>query len=65
MKSPYKTRCIIAGIAAALALSSCAINVSVRELRLEFRATAVPAPKLKLGPPKAPPAKERIMNWPE
>jgi hypothetical protein len=61
MKSPSKTRCIAASFAAALALSSCASSVSVREFRIEFRAAAHPAPKPK-AQPKAPPAKKRVFN---
>ena len=56
-----KTRCIAAGVAAALALGSCSISVSIRELRVELFPAAVPAPKPK-PQPKAPPAKERIVN---
>ena len=57
-----KTRCIAAGVAAALALGGCAIDVSICKLHVEFRAAAAPAPNPKPRP-KALPAKERLMNW--
>jgi hypothetical protein len=57
-----KTRCIAAGVAAALTLGSCAISVSIRELHVELCPAAAPAPKPQ-PLPKAPPVKERVINW--
>jgi hypothetical protein len=57
-----KTGCI-AALAAALALSSCAISdfsVNIGEIHIEFD-FATPAPKPE-PQPKAPPEKERVMN---
>ena len=58
-----KTRCIAAGVAAALTLDSCSISdfsVNIGEIHLEF-GTAAPAPKPE-PQPKAPPAEERVLN---
>ena len=48
-------------LTAALALGSCAISVSIRELHIELCPAAAPAPKPQ-PQPKAPPAKKRIFK---
>ena len=56
-----KTRCIAAGLAAALALGNCAIDMSIREARVTVRPAAAPTPHPKARP-KALPAKERVLK---
>ena len=49
-----KTRCIAAGVAAALALGGCAIDVSICKLHVEFRAAAAPRQIRNRGPKLCP-----------